>query len=136
MTVESLMIQAVTLQTPIGVERNAIGEAFTVYSDTATFMYLEPKASSEELADRNTPITDWDGYGFPDVAFASDCRVVYGSHTFDVMGDPRLFFNPLLGTFDHWEMDLREVDDSAAVVSGEGVDAFATPGVVGGEGGT
>lgn len=135
MTVEALMIQPVTLQVPVGVTRDENGAAFQVYEDAATFMYLEPKASNEVLEDRNTPITDWTGYGFIGVEFSSSCRIVYGDHTFDIIGDPRPWWNPLVGAFSHIEMDLREVDRGPAL-DVESVSGTAHPGVVGGVGGT
>ncbi len=136
MTVEALMVQSVTLQIPSGEQENSVGEVFTLYDDVPDLMYIEPKHSQETLQDRNTPITDWIGYSRPGVPFASDWRVVYGDHIFEVQGDPRPWFDPRTGVLSHNEIDLREVDNSAGVDAGiVHVDAVAMPDEVGGMGG-
>ena len=113
--VESLMIQSVTLLTPTDVVQNAIGEAVDDDpSELETLMYLEPVSGTEEQLNRDTPIADWKGFGKVSVPFRSECRIVYGSHVFRIISDPRPFFDPELGTFSHTEMDLKEIDDSAA----------------------
>ncbi len=135
MTVEALMVQSVTLQIPSGETRNSVGELFATYDEVSDLMYIEPKHSEEVLSDRNTPITDWIGYARPGVPFASDWRVVYGNHIFEVQGDPRPWFDPRTGVLSHNEIDLREVDNSAgADAGGVHVDAIAMPDPVGGVG--
>lgn len=111
MSLDALMNQPVTVQFQAATETtNSINEpTFAPGDEVATTMYLEPRKGREQEIDRNTPITDWLGLGRVEVPFVSTCRIVYGSHTFDVMGDPRPQWNPRLGAFSHIEMDLQEV---------------------------
>ncbi len=135
MTVEALMVQPVTLQIPSGETENSVGEVFPTYDEVPDLMYLEPKHSQEVLQDRNTPITDWIGYGRAEVEFVSTWRVVYGGHIFEVQGDPRPWFDPRTGVLSHKEIDLREVDNSDGADAGVvHVDAVAMPDAVGGVG--
>jgi hypothetical protein len=108
-SVESLMTQAVTLQVPSGDARDAIGGSVDTYTETATVMYLEPTRGREDMENRNTPIGDWFGVGKASDPFASDVRIVYGDHTFDVIAPPRLFHDPLTGVASHYELSLQEV---------------------------
>lgn len=110
MTVEALMVQPVTLrvrtgETPVG----NIGETEPVFTELATTMYLEPLQTNEVLADRNTPITSWVGYGRAEIDFTAWDQIVYGDHAFDIAGAPMPKFNPTTGAVSHVEMPLREV---------------------------
>jgi hypothetical protein len=109
MTVEALMTQPVTLRVRTGETQNAIGEPTATFAESSTTMYLEPLQTSEVLADRNTPITEWVGYGRADIDFTAWDQIVYGDHTFDIAGAPLPKFNPTLGAVSHVEMPLREV---------------------------
>jgi hypothetical protein len=130
MSVESLMVHEVTLLTQTGISQSSTGEGTRVFDEgVATVMYLEPVKGSEAEADRNTPIGDWVGYAKADEAITSTSRILYDSHTFDVVGPPEKKPNPRLDTISHIQLDLQEIDTV------EGVDATATPDVVGGEGG-
>jgi hypothetical protein len=105
------MNQAVTLRVRTGeTETGDIGETTPTFDETTTTMYLEPRTSNEQQADRNTPITDWLGMGPADIVFTAWDQVVYGAHTFDIIGDPRPMWNPRTGEVSHWEMSLQEVD--------------------------
>jgi hypothetical protein len=133
-TVEALMTQAVTVLTPSDETQDSIGEVVSDEpTELETVMYLEPVSGREELMDRDTPIADWIGFGKASVTFRSDCRIVYGSHVLQVIGDPRPKWNPTLSAVSHIEMDLQEIDDSTPFE--EHVDAVAHPVAVGGMGG-
>jgi len=114
MSVESLMTQAVTVRIPSG-QTVEFGEMVTTYDDVETTMYLEPRSSDEDVANRNTPMSLWNGYGKLTVPFTSDSVVVYGDRTFYVFGDPMPWTNPHTGSNEHWEMTLQEVDHDASV---------------------
>lgn len=109
MSVESLMVQAVTLRVPAGETQDAIGGPTESYTESATVMYLEPVRSREVLENRNTPIGDWIGYGKATDPFDSQVQVVYDGRTLEVIGPPRLMFNPRVGAASHYEMVLQEV---------------------------
>ena len=60
---------------------------------------------------------------------------MWDGHVFDILAPPRVMPNPRLGTMSHTELDLQLVGDAIDEQGGVHVDAVATPGVVGGEGG-
>lgn len=109
MSVESLMVQPVTIQIPASETRDAIGGVEDTYDTVDTVMYLEPTTASEDMENRNTPIGDWIGFGKISDPFTSEVRIVYGPHTFDVIEGPEPMFNPRIGADSHYEMTLREV---------------------------
>lgn len=109
---EELLTQPVTVRVPASTDV-VFGEMQTTYDDVETTMYLESRSTSEELPNRNTPVTDWRGFGKADVPFASTCLVIYGDHTLEMNGDPQWKWDPFDGRWSHVEMDLREVDRDA-----------------------
>ncbi len=109
MTVESMMTQPVTLRTPNGETRDAIGGSTPTFATMSTLMYLEPRKGTEERADRNTPIGDWLGVGRKDVDFDSWDQILYGAQVFDIVAPARPFYNPTTRALSHIELDLQEV---------------------------
>ena len=130
MSVESLMTQTVTVGRPTGESQSASGEVTTTYEWVETQMYIEPLASEEVEADRNTPIGNWRGFGRADFDFESVDKVVWDTHTFQVIGPPQPEPNARLGTISHVQLNLREIDTPTPE------DATAHPAAVAGEGGT
>lgn len=117
MSVEALMTQAVTLRTPSGETRDAIGGSTPTYTEEQTVMYLEPGHGAgtafgvgrEDMANRNTVIGDWFGVGRADVAWDAWQQVVYGSHVFDIVEATKPFTNPRTGQDSHVLVALQEV---------------------------
>jgi hypothetical protein len=134
MTVEALMTETVTVRHHDGFTQSASGEPTPVYIESETVMYLEPKQdarrSTEALEVGYVPTGLWLGIGLADFPFDPHDQIVWESRVFDIIAPPRIMPNPRLDTLSHTELDLQEVGEFEA-----GVDATATPGVVGGFGG-
>jgi hypothetical protein len=117
MTVEAMMTESVIRRRPTGEFIQSFSGAPTaVTEDTATVMYLEPRAdrqrSSEAREQGYVPIGDWLGVGLADFDFGANDQILWGSRVFDVVSPPRVMPNPRLGTMSHTELDLQLVGDA------------------------
>lgn len=109
MNPEHLMVHEVTHRKRTGETQALSGETTPTFTESSTEMYLEPRTGQEIEAERNTPIGDWIGYGKASVVFDSTDEIIYGDHTFEVVGPPEYKPNPRLDIISHVQLDLQEI---------------------------
>ena len=109
MSVTTFFTQQVTLSRKTGVSRDAIGAGTLVEEVSAPVMaYLEPTSGEEDTATRNTQIGDWLGFLPAGTDVDGWDRLVYGSHTFDIVSvEP--FTHPTQTGLNHIRLRLVEV---------------------------
>ncbi len=133
------MTETVTVRKPNGFTQSLSGEPRRTFDEATTVMYLEPqqdaRRSTEALEVGYVPLGDWLGVGLATFDFGSWEQIVWNGRVFDIIAPPRVMPNPRLGTMSHTELDLQLVGDDTDAEGAIHIDAVATPGVVGGEGG-
>jgi head-tail adaptor len=108
MTIATALTQTLTIQR-LNASRDEIGGTVPGIASSADVSgYIEPVTGEEDLVNRNTPIGEWMGYVPAGTDVATEDRVAYSGHTFEVEAvEP---FSHWGGAgIDHIRLRLREV---------------------------
>lgn len=151
------MTETVTVRHPTGEVQSESGEPTPTFSETETVMFLEPqedvRRSTEALEVGYVSTALYLGAGLYDFPFDEHDQIVWGDKVFDILAPPRKEWSYIRNVGSHTELVLQTIEDADATlfagvahpatvggdaeVSGDaGVPGIATPGTVGGVGGT
>lgn len=78
-------------------------------SSVAIVGYLEQLQSVETMTDRDVSVGDWVAYLPADTAVNAQDRIVFGSQTFEVDGEPWQVYNPRIRQVSHLQAKLKVV---------------------------
>lgn len=109
MSLAKLINQPITLQkNTAGVDR--YGNTVPATSSTvSTVGYLEQSQSNETLTDRDVSVGDWVVYLPAGTDVNAQDRIVFGSQTFEVDGEPWQVYNPRVRQVSHLQAKLKVV---------------------------
>ncbi len=72
---------------------------------------IQPASTTEDALDRQTTVSGWRFYGPPETDLKATDRVMWYGRTFDVVGEPQPWIDPLNpGDVDHWEAPLEIIN--------------------------
>jgi hypothetical protein len=69
---------------------------------------IQPSSTTEDSLERQTTVSGWRFYGPPETDLLATDRVEWYGKTFEVVGEPQPWMDPLNpGAIDHWEAPLE-----------------------------
>lgn len=109
MPIRKFLNQPLTLQKN-GATTDRYGNTVPSTTSTqSTLGYLEQLQSVETLADRDVSVGDWVAYLPADLNINAQDRIVFGSQTFEVDGEPWQVYNPRIRQVSHLQAKLKVV---------------------------
>lgn len=109
MPIRKFLNQPLTLQKNTGSTDRYGNTVPATASTTSIVGYLEQMQSVETMTDRDVSVGDWVAYLPVGTDVNAQDRIVFGSQTFEVDGEPWQVYNPRIRQVDHLQAKLKVV---------------------------